>query len=87
LIILRMPGIGEGERRSVTFPIYFLRSAPDSMAGTHKFVINVAAGNDVEEANYANNRFGPVTVEVPTARCLDSRLDAPNVRSAAPYGQ
>lgn len=70
---LQLPGIAGGERQSVTFPIYFLNSAPGNMAGTHKFVIDVMAGNGVEEANYSNNRFGPVAVKVPIARCLNSR--------------
>lgn len=70
---LQMPGIPGGGRQSVTFPIYFLNSAPASMAGTHKFVVTVMAGNDVEEANYSNNRFGPIAVKVPIARCLSNR--------------
>jgi len=78
---LRMPGIGEGEHQSVTFPIYFLSSAPQSMSGTHNFIIDVMAGKNVEESDYANNRFGPVAVTVPRAHCLRDHPEQSNAGS------
>ena len=68
---LELPAIAEGDRQSVTFPIYFLKSAPESMAGTHRFVIDVVISKDVEESDYTNNRFGPLVVEVPSSLCED----------------
>lgn len=66
---LRMPGIAGGGHHSVTIPIYFLNSSPDTMAGTHRFMVNVVAGDNVRESSYSNNRFGPLVVDVPTALC------------------
>lgn len=66
---LRMPGIAGGDQQSVTIPIYFLSSSPNAMAGTHRFMVNVVAGDNVRESSYSNNQFGPLVVKVPTAIC------------------
>lgn len=65
---VRLPALDPGASETVRFPVYFLRSQPDSMAGRHDFVIQVLAGAH-DESNLKNNRFGPVSVTIPPALC------------------
>jgi len=64
-----VPAILQGGSESVTFPIYFYGPSPEFMPGTHRFVVGVSLGKGIEEADYDNNRFGPIMVELPIDFC------------------
>jgi hypothetical protein len=64
-----VPAVLQGGTESVTFPIYYYGASPKFMPGVHRFVVGVSLGKDADEANYENNRFGPVVVELPIDFC------------------
>ncbi len=64
-----VPTILQGGTESVTFPIYFYGPSPEFMPGMHRFVVGVSLGKGIEEADYDNNRFGPIMVELPIDFC------------------
>ncbi len=67
---LRVPAMARGASKSVTFPIYYLKSAATEMIGTHQFLIGVAI-DSIEESDYTNNRVGPISITVPGDFCSD----------------
>lgn len=67
---LKLPALAQGASKSVTFPVYYLTSAPREMTGTHHFLLAVAI-DSVEESDYTNNRFGPISVTVPRQFCAN----------------
>jgi hypothetical protein len=58
-----------GESAVVTVPIYYLISNPAYMSGLHQFDIQVNSGSWIAEANTGNNRYGPVSIEIPEGFC------------------
>ncbi len=67
---LRLPAMARGSSHSVTFPIYYLKSAAREMIGTHEFFIGVAI-DSIEESDYTNNHIGPISITVPGEFCPD----------------
>ncbi|MDH3282630.1 MAG: hypothetical protein OEQ18_16100 [Gammaproteobacteria bacterium] len=67
---LRVPAMARGTSKSVTFPIYYLKSAATEMIGTHQFLVGIAI-DSIEESDYTNNRFGPISITVPGDFCTN----------------
>ncbi|MDH3637256.1 MAG: hypothetical protein OES09_02165 [Gammaproteobacteria bacterium] len=67
---LRLPAMARGTSKSVTFPIYYLQSAANEMTGTHQFFVGVAI-DSIEESDYTNNHFGPISITIPGEFCTD----------------
>jgi uncharacterized protein YkwD len=59
-----LPALKPGASHTVKFPVYYLKSNPQHMVGTQKFLVRVNAGKWVVESNHANNNFGPLTVTI-----------------------
>lgn len=65
---ISLPPLNAGLSETVTFPIYFLKTEPEAMAGTHQFMIRVR-GKAIAESDTGNNQFGPVSVTIPQGLC------------------
>jgi len=76
-----LPALAPGASASVRFPIYYLKSNPGYMRGTHTFKLMVNAGKWIQESHYANNGFRPIRVTLPSGFC-----NASNGKISATHG-
>lgn len=69
-----IPALNPGAKTTVTFPIYYLRSNPQSMLGQHTFnlTVNKRRLNGrrwIRESNTRNNNYRPISINVPNGHC------------------
>lgn len=64
-----LPALRPGESHVATIPIYYLIGNPTYMPGRHEFEMQVNSGSWIEELNTSNNRYAPVSIEIPTDFC------------------
>ncbi|MEP6903243.1 MAG: CARDB domain protein, partial [Actinomycetota bacterium] len=66
---LGLPALSPGASYTATIPIYYLIDNPAYMPGRHEFEMQVNSGFWIEELDTSNNRYGPVSIEIPTGFC------------------
>ncbi|AFY52925.1 CARDB domain-containing protein [Rivularia sp. PCC 7116] len=64
-----IPTLNPGAKTTVTFPIYYLKSKPQSMLGKHTFELTVNKGRFIKESNFKNNTYKAVSINVPAGHC------------------
>ena len=64
-----LPALDAGASVRVRFPIYYSGKSMSAVSGTRSLTVSVNKNRLVDESNFANNAYGPLSLAIPATFC------------------